>query len=150
MSQLAACGDEPDVMHVHGSAADSDDDFKGCPADGPRFEPGFSAAGQHFALQLVAAEPIEPERYNNRWTVDVRALDGTTPPDAEIIRGQTFMPIHGHDGRIEPDVTALTEPGRFEIDRLSFTMRGPWEVRLWLASPAVAEERVVFNVCVAK
>lgn len=50
------------------------------------------------------------------------------------------MPIHGHDGRVQPKMTALAEPGQFQVDRLNFIMRGPWEVRLWLRSSALESE----------
>jgi hypothetical protein len=60
------------------------------------------------------------------------------------------MPVHGHDGRVQPKLTALEAPGQFEVDRLNFTMRGPWEVRFWLRAESGAEDLVVFDVCVAK
>jgi hypothetical protein len=60
------------------------------------------------------------------------------------------MPLHGHDGRVEPGVKALATAGQFQVDRLNFSMRGPWEVRLWLDSASVAEDRLVFQVCVTK
>jgi hypothetical protein len=155
---VAACGgdagnaDADDTEHSddHGSEAALDDDFKGCPEGIPPFEPGLRVAGVHFALKLIAADPTEPERYRNDWTVEVSAADGAPAPDAEIIRGQTFMPVHGHDGRVQPKMKALPEPGQFEVDGLNFTMRGPWEVRLWLRSPVVNEELETFHVCVAK
>jgi hypothetical protein len=136
--------------HEHDTDVQLDDDFKGCPEGIPVFEPGLEASGEHFTLKLIAAVPSEPERYRNDWTVEVRAVDGAPAPDAEITRGQTFMPVHGHDGRVKPKMKALSEPGQFEVDGLNFTMRGPWEVRLWLRSPSVDEELEVFHVCVAK
>jgi hypothetical protein len=157
---VTACGaDSHDADHTghadHEQSADSDqaeldDDFKGCPEGIPPFEPGLEAEGRHFTLKLMAAKPTEPERYRNDWTVEVRAADGTPAGDAEITRGQTFMHIHGHDGRVQPKLKALDEPGHFEVDSLNFTMRGPWEVRLWVRSPSVDEELDVFHVCVAK
>lgn len=135
------------------SAADDpdDDDFKGCPPAIPAVMPGLRAAGAHYALQLLAAKPEQPERYSdNAWTVELSALDGSSVADAKIVRGQTFMPIHGHDGRVDPNVQALSTPGQFQVARLNFSMRGPWEVRLWLHSASVDEDYVVFQVCVAK
>jgi hypothetical protein len=116
-----------------------DDDFQGCPAGISAFGPGLTATGKQHTLKLVSAEPAEPERYRNDWVVE---LD---PADAQIVRAQTFMPVHGHDGRVDPQLTVL-EPGKISVERLNFTMRGPWEVRLWL-SP---DDYVVFNVCVAR
>lgn len=128
-----------------------DDDFQGCPAEIPALMPGQRATGDHFALQLLAATPDQPERYtDNDWTVALTALDGSSAPDAQIVRGQTFMPIHGHDGRVDPTFKPLATPGQFDVGRLNFSMRGPWEVRLWLHSSSVDEDYVVFQVCVAK
>jgi hypothetical protein len=134
------------------SAADeADDDFKGCPTELPAFGPGLRAAGDHYALKLLAATPDQPERYTeNDWTVELTTLDGSSTSDAQIVHGQTFMPLHGHDGRVEPGVKALATAGQFQVDRLNFSMRGPWEVRLWLDSASVAEDRLVFQVCVTK
>jgi hypothetical protein len=163
-SVACACGsDSDDAAHdvEHGGAEHSHDpgtgldaedaDFKGCPAGIPTVAPGLQAGGKQFAMKVIAAMPAEPERYANSWTVELTARDGSSPAlDARIDHGQTFMPIHGHDGRVVPSSTSLAEPAQFEVDRLNFTMRGPWEVRFWLKSPSVSEDYVVFNVCVAQ
>jgi hypothetical protein len=162
---LIACGDEPDATataDATGGVRDAgrdarasapsgdDDDFKGCPAGYPNVAPGLQAAGALLAVDVTAAMPEEPERYLNGWTVELSSLNGEPAPDAEIIRGETFMPVHGHDGRVQPRMTALDEPAHFQVDALNFTMRGPWEVRLWLRSGTGEDDYVVFDVCVAK
>ena len=106
-------------------------------------------SGERFAVEVIDALPAEPERNLNDWTIEVRARDGT-PVAAELARAETFMPVHGHDGRVRPRMTALSAPGLFRLERLNFTMRGPWEVRLWLRSTELAEDELVFDVCVAK
>jgi len=127
------------------------DDFKGCPDDIPRFEPGLQADGARYAMRLIDAMPAQPERYSNRWTVELLHGDGTVATDAQLVRGETFMPVHGHDGRVTPEITALSEPGRFQADPVNFTMRGVWETRFWLRDDAAeADDYVVFHVCVAK
>jgi hypothetical protein len=108
------------------------------------------AEGTQLAVSLISATPAEPERYGNDWSVAVRMRDGSPAPGAQILRGQTFMPIHGHDGRVEPALEALATPGDFQVNHLHFSMRGPWEVRLWLRASSVQEDYVVFHVCVAK
>jgi hypothetical protein len=130
--------------------ADAGDDFKGCPGEIPSFEPGLQALGKHFAVKLLAAMPAEPERHLNDWTVELSSLDGSAAPDAIIDHGETFMPIHGHNGGVVPKMTALSEPGQFQVDRLNFIMRGPWEVRLWLSSASLGDDYAVFQICVAK
>jgi hypothetical protein len=94
--------------------------------------------------------PSEPERYLNSWSIAVDSLTGSPAVDAEIERGQTFMPVHGHDGRVVPEISPTGEPGQFRVERLNFSMRGPWEVRFWLRSPSLGEDYAVFHVCVAK
>jgi hypothetical protein len=146
----SACAADATEAAAHGdSAAELEDDFKGCPADIPVFEPGLRAAGERFALRVEDAMPAQPERYTNSWTVALEALDGSVAPDAALTRGETFMPVHGHDGRVRPAITALSDAGQFRVADLSFTMRGPWEARFWLQSPQ-GEDYVVFHVCVAR
>jgi hypothetical protein len=134
---------------VSATEAEPDDDFKGCPAEFPTFEPGLHSAGAHLSANVLGAMPAEPERYLNDWTVELTA-DGAPAMGASIVRGQTFMPVHGHDGGVQPQPKSLTAPGQFEVDRLNFTMRGPWEVRLWLSTAAKEDDYLVFKVCVAK
>jgi hypothetical protein len=119
---------EHDEDHDGIVADELDDDFHGCPDGIPAFELGLQAAGEHVRLKLIAAMPAEPERYLNDWIVEVSALDGSPAPDALITRGETFMPVHGHDGRVQPQMKALAKPGQFQVNRLNFTMRGPWLV----------------------
>jgi hypothetical protein len=152
---LAACNGSADESSTTGARDDAgahagvEDDFQGCPEDIPRFAPGLQAAGDHVTVKLITAMPDEPERHINNWKVELGALDGTPARDAEILRAEPFMPIHGHDGRVVPHMTALAEPGQFQVDRLNFIMRGPWEVRFWLSS-SLGEDFAVFHVCVAK
>lgn len=152
---LVACQGDSDADRSDGARdaavpVDAEDDFQGCPDGYPNVAPGLEVAGEHLAAKVLDAVPAEPERYRNDWTVALSSLDGDPDPDAAIVRGQTFMPVHGHDGRVEPRMTALAEPGEFKVDGLNFTMRGPWEVRLWLRSGSREDDYVVFDVCVAK
>jgi hypothetical protein len=139
----------------HGGAHDDivaaqDDDFKGCPDGMPSVAPGLRASGERFAVSVLASTPSQLERHRNDWTVELSSLDGSPAPDAEIARGQTFMPLHAHDGGVQPRMTQLSEPGQIQVDRLNFIMRGPWEVRFWVRSGSLEEDYVVFEVCVAK
>jgi hypothetical protein len=163
---VAACGGsegtQTDQASSHaghagqGSSAELADDFKGCPASVPAFAPGLRAEGKHFAVTLVSSKPEVPERYTNSWTVSLSTLDGQGEQAGQpaqglaITRAQTFMPVHGHDGRVVPVLTPQPTAGEVLIDKLNFSMRGPWQVRLWLRSDSVEEDYVVFLVCVAK
>jgi hypothetical protein len=156
---LVACGSNSVVHRADagqsgagdaGLAADAEEDFVGCPEITTPFAPGLQAMGKRFAVKLLEAMPAEPERHVNDWTVEVSALDGSPAPDAQIDRGETFMPLHGHTGGVVPKTMALSLPGQFQVDRLNFIMRGPWEVRLWLSSASLGDDYAVFQVCVAK
>ena len=140
---VVACGGEADESDAQ-SQQELDDDFKGCPPELPVFGPGLEVESGKYKITLISAQPAEPERYENDWVVELN------PPEAVLVRGQTFMPIHGHDGRVEPAVKPAFSPGQLAIERLNFTMRGPWEVRLWVSSAGATEQLLVFNVCVAK
>ncbi|HET8937953.1 MAG TPA: hypothetical protein VFN67_31130 [Polyangiales bacterium] len=147
---ILVCGCAAEAQDGDLQQATHDDDFKGCPELTARFEPGLQADGDHFAMKLVSAIPSDPERYLNSWTVEVESLDGSSAADTLIERSQTFMPVHGHDGRVVPEIGATAEVGEFHVERLNFSMRGPWEVRFWLRSPTLGDDYVVFHVCVAK
>ena len=142
-TSAVACGGDADDSDAQ-SQEELDDDFKGCPPELPVFGPGLEVESDQHKITLISAQPGEPERYENDWVVEL------SPPEAVLVRGQTFMPIHGHDGRVEPTVKQASSPGRFAIERLNFTMRGPWEVRLWVSSAGATEQLLVFNGCVAK
>jgi len=150
---FSGCASEP-LADDMGGAADAapvdDDDFKGCPPGVPRFEPGLYAAGKHYEVKLLSAMPQAPERYSNSWSVELALLDGTAAADAQIVRSQTFMPVHGHDGRVVPVVTALANPAEFQVDHITFTMRGPWEARFWISGDQAQEDNVVLHVCIEK
>ncbi|HKU41205.1 MAG TPA: hypothetical protein VJR89_23745 [Polyangiales bacterium] len=146
---LLACGEA--VHEVSNEDAGLlDDDFRGCPEGYPSVARGLEGRNDHWTLRVLEGMPSEPERYRNSWTVQISAAGGSTPDDLQITHGETFMPVHGHDGRVQPRLTRLSEPGQFQVDRLNFTMRGPWQVRLWLRAGTGAEERLVVQVCVAK
>jgi len=153
---LVACAGSDDSSATHGHSGShagtsgEEDDFKGCPDGYPNVAPGLQVMGEQLVVKVISATPAEPERYINGWKVELSDRDGSPAPGAELIRGETFMPVHGHDGRVQPKLTALEAPGQFEVDRLNFTMRGPWEVRFWLRAESGAEDLVVFDVCVAK
>lgn len=149
-TDAGAADAESDASHP-GQGQVGDDDFKGCPEGIPDFD-GLSAVGEEkvFAVRVTEAMPAEPERYINNWTVEITTADGEPVDDVQIDRARTFMPIHGHDGNVQSVITPLDEPGEFDVEKLNFTMRGPWEVQLWLYSESLGEDYVVLDVCVAK
>jgi hypothetical protein len=120
-----------------------------CPSDVPYFTSGVVAAGESGVLRalLVNATPSSPAKFLNVWTLEVQAADGAAAGDAEVTQLETFMPAHGHPGQPAATAEPMNDPGRFRAE-LHFTMRGPWEVRLGVASPSVGSDHFVFQVCV--
>ena len=145
---LSACGaDSSPSVPVR---QDSGDDFQDCAATVATSVPGLRVMGEHLTVRALDAMPAEPEVSLNHWTVELQRPDGSPAAGAEPVRAETFMPVHGHDGSVQPRITALSAPGQFSVERLNFTMRGQWEVRLWLRTSANEDDYAVFDVCVAK
>ena len=80
--------------------------------------------------RVIAADNLPPQKLLNTWTIELTDLQGEPLPDAELVEFCTFMRVHGHGSGPLGGITALDEPGRFEIERMNFVMRGPWEVQL--------------------
>jgi len=155
LSVLAACGDDDDgddsaggMAHPHvdgGSYPEAP-----CPESTPEFRIGLQATGEEGAVvaQLIDADHIPPRKNRNDWTIDLLNADDMALEDAELTMARPFMPVHGHDGIYEPEVTALDEPGRYQVDGLNLWMTGPWQVQLTVASESAGDDYIVFNVCV--
>jgi hypothetical protein len=124
-------------------------DYEGCDELEP-FALGLTARGEENTLEaeVLEAAPAPPRRYRNDWIVQLRAADGSALEDVELTHARPFMPVHGHDGGIAPVIHALSEQGKFRIERLNFSMRGPWQVQLTASSPSRGNDYIVFHVCV--
>lgn len=155
---LFACGsDEANETSARDAAVeaavpDDETEFVGCPDTLSAFELGMEAAGAQGKLKakLISASPAPPLRYLNDWTVELLDASGAPLEDATIRSARPFMPVHGHDGNVQPVVTPLNERGRFAVNGLNFNMRGPWQVQLSLRSPSAGDDDVVFEICVAE
>jgi hypothetical protein len=103
-----------------------------------------------YALSVVSATPSPPEKFENDWIVAVTSPEGEPATEAVLTRAEPFMPVHGHDGTYSPDVARAEGAGQWVVERINMWMGGPWEVRFWVRDQAGgAEERVVFDVCIA-
>jgi hypothetical protein len=159
---LAACGGDDNAEPMRDAAADAaledaqpdakEAEFEGCPDTIPAFALGMQAQGKQGKLtaKLISASRVPPLRYLNDWTVELGDAAGAALEDATIRSALPFMPVHGHDGNVQPVVKKLSQPGRFAVSSLNFNMRGPWEVRLLLRSPSAGDDDVVFEICVAE
>lgn len=139
-----------------------------CPDDIPDFSTGETSGletmgvNEEIKARLVLADKVPPAKYSNTWTIELMSADGTPLEDAEIVKACAYMPVHLH-GLPPRGIEPLDEPGRFKLDRLNFSMRGPWEVQLAVSSETVPEasargtdcepsatgtDYLVFDVCV--
>lgn len=152
-----SCGDCSDGLpddHYHGDAGDGTGDveaaFEGCPDSTPSFALGMQAVGEQGNLNatLLAASNIPPLRYLNDWDLKLTAADGSPLSEAQIVMARPFMPVHGHDGNVQPKVSALGTPGEFRITGFNLIMRGPWEIQLAASSPDTGDDYLVFHICV--
>lgn len=115
-----------------------------CPADIPAFyageTSGMEAMGENEEIKarLIAADRVPPARFANTWTVELMDAQGTPLADAEIVKACAFMTVHRH-GLPPRMIEPLDEPGRFELQALNFSMRGPWQVQLAVRSDSVPE-----------
>jgi hypothetical protein len=128
--------DDDDAHQVDHDAGYVDpDEMVRCPDGIPEFfageTSGSEATGENDQVmaRVIAADHVPLKRFSNTWTVELTSPDGTPLEGVEIVEACAYMPVHRH-GLPPRAVKALAEPGRFVLDRLNFTMRGPWEMQL--------------------
>ncbi|MCX4246403.1 FixH family protein [Paraliomyxa miuraensis] len=110
------------------------------------FTVGTSQTGDLHTVSIVEADPAEPIRGDNMWTVMV------TDPDGAAMEGATigfkpWMPDHGHGTPVEAEITELGA-GEYEATPVNLFMAGYWEVTLDVTDASGASDSVVFKVCV--
>ena len=88
-------------------------------------------------------KPVVPGRIHS-WRVKVEH-EGR-PVEAAIIAVDGGMPEHGHGYPTKPKVEAAPEGG-YLIRGMKFSMRGWWELKLSIQSPAGADQ-ITFNLVV--
>ena len=153
------CGDETDDehdhdAHVHESTGDaSDAGHTGDAGDNACKTSGLSegqmAHGDNVMVKLVSFDNNPAQIQENDWVVEISTHDGTPVADAELTNVRAFMPVHGHDGKYPPEISAVSgEPGQFKLDDLYFTMEGPWQVQFTIASESAGDDYVVMEICV--
>jgi hypothetical protein len=144
VASLIGCGSSPREQQAPGADAAP---YEGCSSSEfslPLVETGSQG---RLTLTVVQAVPDPPAKFENVWTVEVTDANGAPVEDVEIVLAEAFMPVHGHAGDPAPTIEQVgSATSRVTIH---FTMRGPWEVRLDLASQRAGSDHVVFDVCVA-
>jgi hypothetical protein len=152
------CGDDGDDDHDdHGShdgslmdhdAGEVSDDLPCDPATHPGLTPGFSVPAGDLTLRVVSSDPMRArQKVRNDWQLQVVDSSGMAVSDVEASGASSFMRVHGHYGLPAPTMVKQAEPGRFLMDNIIFSMRGPWEVNVTLQRGAT-RSLATFRICV--
>lgn len=141
---LPACDDGEDTTDT----GNDDAAASICEADDrvDDFTVDLTKSGERHMVRIVAAEPAEPIRGDNTWTVQVTDPDGN-PLEGMSIDASPWMPDHGHGTAVEEEVVELSA-GEFELSPLNLFMAGYWEVTLELTDADGGTDEVMVAVCV--
>lgn len=152
----AGCGDDSDANDDHAHNGHEHDggghepEPVPCPASTPEFKLNLEATGEdgNVTARILEADYIPPRKGTNDWQVVFLDADGNPLEDVEVTKAEPFMPVHNHDGRYPPTMTALDDPGTFEFESINMHMGGPWEMRFTVESESAGDDYIVFHVCV--
>jgi hypothetical protein len=155
----AGCGDEDDHAetdasgdHMHADAGDDDGyPHAACDPGLPKHPTDVrgEGVGGNLHVEVVEADYDPPRKYTNDWVVALSDAQGEPVDDAEFSKARTWMPVHGHDGKFAPEITAAGG-GRYTFDGLNFTMTGPWQVQFEVSSASAGSDSFVLDVCVGE
>lgn len=137
--------DPTDGQHSGGHA---DDDPVPCPPTHVGLKPGLEAVQGDLKLRIVGSDPeFARQKMRNDWDVEVLDATGAAVADATGEGATAFMAVHGHYGLPHPTIVPMSG-GRFKVDNIWFSMRGPWEVTIKVKRPNAAETAFELRVCV--
>ena len=127
----------------------NDDAPAGICADEDRaddFAVSLTKMGERHTVTLMEAEPADPVRGDNTWTILVTDEAGT-PMEGIGVDAKPWMPDHGHGSAVEETVTDLGA-GEYTLDPLNLFMAGLWQVTLELTDEDGETDEVMISVCV--
>lgn len=121
----------------------------GCAAEtrDDSFAIGLSKSGSLVRATFVSSDPAPPIKGDNTWVLDFTDLDGAPLVDATIV-AVPMMPDHGHGTPINAVVTALAEPGRYEITPVNLFMTGLWQTTIDITLTGGEQDSLMFAFCV--
>lgn len=96
-------------------------------------EPVLSESGE-LTAQLTSAPEAVPVRGENQIWLELRETATGAAVEGLELTVLPFMPAMGHGSGTEPSVTEL-RAGRYQLDRVSLTMSGLWELRTTISGP---------------
>jgi hypothetical protein len=153
LAALTACGssaDEPDGAGTTTADAGSPYDFIPCTDDArvDKYAAGMEKIGSNgrFKVKLLASQPAPPAKPLDVWNLAITDMNGA-PQSGLTVAVSPYMPDHRHAPPVAPVVTALAEPGRYDVAMINLFMAGVWQVKVSL-SAAGASDAVTFWFCV--
>lgn len=111
------------------------------------FAIGLNKSGSLIQASFVSANPAPPIKGDNTWVIEFDDLQGE-PLSGATVTALPMMPDHGHGTAVNAVVTALEQPGRFEITPVNLFMTGYWEITLDVTLAGGEVDSVVFGFCV--
>jgi hypothetical protein len=130
----------------------SDYDFVPCTNDArvDHYAAGMEKSGSNglYKVKLLASQPAPPAKPNDVWNLAVSDVNGA-PASGLTVVVSPYMPDHRHPPPVTPVVTALAEPGRYDVAMINLFMAGVWQVKVSL-SGAGASDAVTFWFCVER
>jgi hypothetical protein len=155
------CGDDADepaqmadAGHPHEAGA-HDEEFEDVPCNPAThfpLMPGLSAPVGNpggMTVRIVSSDPMRArQKVRNDWVIEVLDANGVPVPDVELTDAAAWMEVHKHYGLPAPKVMKQVEPGRFLLDNINFSMRGPWDVQLRLERGDARPESANLSICV--
>jgi hypothetical protein len=111
------------------------------------FAIGLSKSGNLVRATFVSADPAPLIKGDNTWVLDFTDLEGAPLVGLTIV-AIPMMPDHGHGTPINAVVTALEQPGRYEVTPVNLFMTGYWETTLDITLAGGEQDSLMFGFCV--
>lgn len=111
------------------------------------FAIGLSKSGALVRATFVSSDPAPPIKGDNTWVLDFTNLDGAPLADLTLV-AIPMMPDHNHGTPINAIVTALDEPGRYQITPVNLFMTGYWETTINVTLAGGEQDSLMFGFCV--
>jgi hypothetical protein len=111
------------------------------------FAIGLSKSSSLVRATFVSANPAPPIKGDNTWVLDFTDGEGAPLVGLTIV-AVPMMPDHNHGTPINAIVTALEQPGRYEITPVNLFMTGYWETTLDITLARGEQDSLMFGFCV--
>lgn len=119
--------------------------------DVPPIELGETTTGEDgvFSIELIDADPMPPEKFENDWTVKIFDTDGDPTADASVVEAGAYAPPLGIAPINPPTITELKDPASFRVEGLNLWLASLWEIRFHVEDSSGRQDLVSFDVCIS-